>query len=170
MKLNFEQRAEFEQLVKRNMRRAYFVALGFLGSHDSAMEISQEAFIRAYKHFDKFDKNRKFFAWYYKILKNLCLNFIRDSKKRSRKEFLELKDSFSSNPEWAFENKELLELLNKSIGLLDNNEREILVLREFEEMSYKEIAELLNVPEGTVMSRLYYTRKKLSALMQKEMR
>jgi RNA polymerase sigma-70 factor, ECF subfamily len=86
--LNKEQISEFERLVKQNMKRAYFVALGFLGSHDSAMEVSQEAFIRAYRHFNKFDKSRNFFTWHYKILKNLCLNFIRDNKKKRRRNFL----------------------------------------------------------------------------------
>lgn len=169
MKLNSDQKIEFELLVKKNMKRAYYVALGFLGSHDSAMEISQEAFIRAYRHFDTFDKNKNFFTWYYKILKNLCLNFIRDSKKRKFENFLELKDSSFSDPEQVIENQELLEKLYNSINQLGNEEKEILLLREFEEMSYKEISEILNIPEGTVMSRLYYARKKLSTLMRKEL-
>jgi RNA polymerase sigma-70 factor, ECF subfamily len=86
--LNKEQISEFERLVKQNMKRAYFVALAFLGSHDSAVEVSQEAFIRAYRHFNKFDKSKNFFTWYYKILKNLGLNFIRDGKKKGRRFFL----------------------------------------------------------------------------------
>jgi DNA-directed RNA polymerase specialized sigma24 family protein len=62
MDLKNKQKMEFEILVKQNMRCAYFVALGFLGSHDSAMELSQEAFIRAYRNFSKFDKKRRFFT------------------------------------------------------------------------------------------------------------
>ena len=60
---------EFEMLVKNNMKRAYFSALGFLGSHDAAMDVSQEAFIQAYRNFNTYDTKRNFFAWYYKILK-----------------------------------------------------------------------------------------------------
>lgn len=169
MSLKNEQSREFESLVKQNMKRAYYVALGFLGSHDSAMEISQEAFIRAYRHFDKFDKKRNFFTWYYKILKNLCLNFIRDNKNRKREAFLELKDwdLISKSPQSILEEQELQQSLYAAIEKLNVDEREILVLREFEELSYHEISELLNIPEGTVMSRLYYTRKKLSSLMRK---
>lgn len=160
---------EFEVLVKQNMKRAYFVALGFLGSHDSAMDISQEAFIRAYRNFDKFDKNRNFFTWYYKILKNLCLNFIRDNKNRNKENFLELRNKIlsSDSPDFILEEKELWQNLYEAIEKLSNDEREILVLREFEDMSYAEISELLNIPEGTVMSRLYYARKKLSSLMKR---
>lgn len=169
MKLNKQQKTEFDLLVKQNMKRAYFVALGFLGSHDSAMDVSQEAFIRAYRNFDKFDKNRNFFTWYYKILKNLCLNFIRDNKNRNQENFLELrkKTLSSDSPDIILEEKELRQNLYEAIEKLSNDEREILILREFEGMSYAEISELLNVPEGTVMSRLYYTRKKLSSLMKR---
>lgn len=168
MKSNKQQKTDFEMLVKQNMKRAYFVALGFLGSHESALDVSQEAFIRAYRHFDKFDKNRNFFTWYYKILKNLCLNFIRDNKNRKQENYLELRNntSVSDSPENILEEKELRQNLYDAIDKLSNDEREILMLREFEGMSYAEISELLNIPEGTVMSRLYYTRKKLSSFMK----
>lgn len=169
MDLKNKQKMEFEILVKQNMQRAYFVALGFLGSHDSAMELSQEAFIRAYRNFNKFDKNRKFFTWYYKILKNLCLNFLRDNKNHKRENYLELstKELIQKSPEQELEEKEITEKLYNAIDSLNEIEREILILREFEGMSYRNISELLNIPEGTVMSRLYYTRKKLSSLMKR---
>lgn len=169
MDLKNKQKMEFEILVKQNMRRAYFVALGFLGSHDSAMELSQEAFIRAYRNFSKFDKKRKFFTWYYKILKNLCLNFLRDNKNHKRENYLELstKELIQKSPEQELEEKEITEKLYSAIDSLNEIEREILILREFEGMSYRDISELLNIPEGTVMSRLYYTRKKLSSLMKR---
>lgn len=169
MDLKNKQKMEFELLVKQNMRRAYFVALGFLGSHDSAMELSQEAFIRAYRNFQKFDKNRKFFTWYYKILKNLCLNFLRDNKSRKRENYLDIstKDIIQKSPEQELEEKEITEKLYNAIDSLNEIEREILILREFEGMGYRDISELLNIPEGTVMSRLYYTRKKLSSLMKR---
>lgn len=135
MDLNKEQVSEFEQLVKQNMKRAYFVALGFLGSHDSAMEVSQEAFISAYRHFNKFDKSRNFFTWYYKILKNLCLNFIRDNKKMKKVEFLEIRtrDLSIEGPDKILEEKELQQRLQKSINLPNEVECGIIILREFEE-------------------------------------
>lgn len=163
---------EFEVLVKANMKRAYFSALGLVGSHDDAMEISQEAFIRAYRNFDKFDENRKFFTWYYKILKNLCLNFLRDKKKIIAGDFLEFSadENISSQPEKIFERKEIAANIEESLSEISFEDREILILREFEGLSYKEISELLNVPEGSVMSRLFYARKKLAEKMKRKMK
>jgi len=163
---------EFEVLVKDNMKRAYFSALGFLGSHDAAMDVSQEAFIRAYHSFDKYDSKRNFFTWYYKILRNHCFNFIRDNKNRKEEFFLESRKDVVSrnNPEQNLEEKEELELLHNAINQLEIENREIIILREFEGYSYEEISEMLNLPAGTVMSRLFYARKKLTENMKRLMR
>jgi len=157
-------KAMFEHLVKKNMKRAYFVALGFLGSHDAAIDISQEAFIKAYKNFNKYDSERNFFTWYYKILKNLCLIFIRNSKNRKEERYLEYKNEElkTENPAAEFEKKDLIELMQKTLLEMDADDREIIVLKELANYSYKEIAEMLQIPVGTVMSRLFYARKKLS--------
>jgi RNA polymerase sigma-70 factor (ECF subfamily) len=162
---------EFEVLVKDNMKRAYFSALGFLGSHDAAMDVSQEAFIRAYHNFNKYDEKRNFFTWYYKILRNLCLNFIRDNNNRKEEFFLEHKkyEDSHNNPEQNLEKKEESEMLHVAINQLETEEREIIILREFEGYSYEQISEMLSLPAGTVMSRLYYTRKKLADKMKRIM-
>jgi RNA polymerase sigma-70 factor (ECF subfamily) len=154
----------FEMLVKQNMRRAYFTALGFVSSHDAALDLSQEAFIRAYKSFSKFDRKKNFFTWYYKILKNLCLNFIRDKKKRKESHFIEIETEKleSENLSEKIENAELISTMEGVIEELDFEEREVITLREFEGHSYKEISEMLNIPIGTVMSKLFYVRKKLA--------
>lgn len=163
---------EFEVLVKNNMKRAYFSALGFLGSHDAAMDVSQEAFIRAYRNFNKYDTKRNFFTWYYKILRNLCLNFIRDNKNRNEEYFFESRkyEVSRNNPEQNLEEKEELEMLHVAINQLETEDREIIILREFENYSYDEISEMLNLPAGTVMSRLFYARKKLAEKMKRLMK
>lgn len=162
-------RKEFEVLVKDNMKRAYFSALGFLGSHDAAMDVSQEAFIRAFRNFNKYDKKRNFFTWYYKILRNLCLNFIRDNKNRKEEYFFESRkyEDYRNNPEQNLEAKEELEMLHVAINQLTTEDREIIILREFEGYSYAEISEMLNLPAGTVMSRIYYARKKLAEKLKR---
>lgn len=154
----------FEAFVKQNMKRAYFTALGFVGSHDAALDLSQEAFIRAYKNFPMFDRKKKFFTWYYRILKNLCLNYIRDKKKRKENHFIEIetKNLNADNVSEKIEGAEILSLMERAIEELEFDEREIIVLREFEGYSYKEISELLNIPIGSVMSKLFYARKKLA--------
>jgi len=166
--LTKEEMLEFENNVKINMKRAYFTALGFLGSHDSAMDMSQEAFIRAYRSYKKFDRTKNFFTWYYKILRNLCFNFIRDNKNKSDLSFIENREveGKSENPGDVVEKQELYDNLEVAISKLDFDEREIIILKEFEEHSYKEIAELLSIPIGTVMSRLYYARKKLGRILE----
>ena len=94
--LTMSEKQEFELHVKHNMKRAYFSALGFVDCHDDAVELSQEAFIRAYRNYKRFDRNKTFFTWYYKILKNLCLNFIRDSKKQKCNNVFEFVNSLES--------------------------------------------------------------------------
>jgi RNA polymerase sigma-70 factor, ECF subfamily len=158
----------FELLVKSNMKRAYFAALGILGSHDAAMEISQEAFVRAFKHFDTFDLNRNFFTWYYKILRNLCLNYIRDNKNRLEENFIEEKE-YKSEEDFSesYERREMSLLLETALRQLKNEEREIIILKEFEGYSYKEISGMLEIPIGSVMSKLFYARKKLADKMKR---
>jgi len=160
---------EFEVLVKDNMQRAYFSALGFLGSHDAAMDISQEAFIRAFRSSNKYDSKRNFFTWYYKILKNLCLNFIRDNKNRKEEYFFESRkyEDDRNNPEQNLEEVEEIEMLHVAINQLTTEDREIIIVREFEGYTYEEISEMLNLPTGTVMSRLFYARKKLAQKLKR---
>ena len=167
--LSISLREEFEILVKQNMKRAYYVALGFLGSHDEAMEASQTAFVKAYRNFNKFDRSKKFFTWYYKILKNTCLNAIRDKKARGEVKFLEFSgEEFSEEDiEKKLEKDELESMLEDALLKLDEDDRELIILREFENYSYREIAELLEIPIGTVMSKLYYARKKLFEKLKK---
>ena len=153
----------FTVLAKQNMKRAYYSAFAILGNHDDAMEISQLAFLRAYKSFNTYDPQRKFFTWYYKILRNLCLNYIRDSKNRKELTFIEnieYKDELSIQSE--MERNEEFEKIRNGLNELSESDREIIILKEFENYSYKEIAEMLGIPVGTVMSKLHYARKKLA--------
>ena len=168
--LTMSEKQEFEFHVKHNMKRAYFSALGFVDCHDDAVELSQEAFIRAYRNYKSFDRNKMFFTWYYKILKNLCLNFIRDSKKLKSNNIFEFVNTLESqeNPISNIEEKELSDKVQKAILDLPSFDKEILILKEFQNFSYKEISELIEVPVGTVMSKLFYTRKKLADKLKRD--
>ncbi len=159
----------FGLIVKRYMQRAYFVALGFVGVHEDALDLSQEAFVRSFKAIKRFDPEKKFFTWFYQILRNCCYNFIRDQKKNvyafseiSTHQLLELRDEENNHPDTLLEKKELAESIWNAIQKLPENEKETILLREFQEMSYREVADLLEIPIGTVMSRLYSARKKLA--------
>jgi RNA polymerase sigma-70 factor (ECF subfamily) len=169
--------AAFGELVRRNMRRAYFSALGLTGSHEDALDLSQEAFTRALRASRRLDPERPFYPWLYGILRRLCLNHLRDGRARSAK--LETAGSWlvdeareraaETGPENSTEREELRRRVAVAIEALTPIQREALLLREFEGLRYAEIAALLEVPEGTVMSRLYAARKALAAALGDEL-
>ncbi len=155
-------------LVNHYKERAYSIALGYVGTIDDAYDLSQEAFIKAYLKIRTFDPSRSFFNWFYQILKRLCLNFLRDKKTVFNYEAVELDNLLSENltPIELNEQRETYKIIWTAIGKLSVEAREIIILKEFKEMSYKEIAELLEIPQGTVMSRLYHARRALKAMIE----
>ncbi len=163
----------FGQLVEKYMQRAYFTALGIVGSHDAALDLSQEAFVRAYGAVGRFDVEKNFFTWYYRILKNLSLNFIRDQKQHARsfseigEERVQQMQDTTSDTAKIVEQNETKELVWQALHALKPEDKEIILLKDFQDLSYKEIAETLDIPMGTVMSRLYYARKALKDKLSK---
>ncbi len=162
-------RAAFGELVSRYMRRAYFGALGIVGSHDDALDVSQEAFARAFRARRAIDPERPFFPWLYQILRRLCFNLGRD--RRTRRRLLEQARPWlvseasvggAADPSRAAEQSELRDLVAVAIQALPAGQREIIVLREFDGLSYAEIAEVTGIPIGTVMSRLHTARRSLA--------
>jgi RNA polymerase sigma-70 factor (ECF subfamily) len=149
----------YKIIVQKYMKRAYFTALGFVGNRDDALDLSQTAFIKAYRSLPKFDHQRSFFPWFYAILRNLCFNFI---KKRKRSQTVPIEMVGNSNLVSQRNNREAVkEEVWRAISALPKQDKEIILLKYFQDLSYKEIAETLSCPIGTVMSRLYYARKKL---------
>ena len=167
-------RQAFGYLVKKYMQRAYYIALGFIGSHESANDLSQEAFLRAYRAIKRFDPDKRFFTWYYQILRNLCFNFNRD-KARHARPFSEIEENQIAripdaiDTEKVVERNETRKLVWEALNELKPKDREIIVLKDFQDLSYKEIAEMLSVPIGTVMSRLYYARAALKAKLERKL-
>ena len=161
----------FEVFVNRYMKDAYFIALGLVGNREDALDLSQEAFIRAYRNIKHLKSGRRFFPWFYQILKNLCVSHLR--KRRYRRassldaencpEVAAMGESFS--PEAVAKRNELKDKVWQAIGKLDEKHREVIILRHFQNMSYEQIAEALFCNKGTVTSRLYYARKKLEELL-----
>jgi RNA polymerase sigma-70 factor, ECF subfamily len=165
----------FGQLVERYMRRAYYAALSLVGSREDALDLSQEAFVRAYRARQTIDPDRPFYAWLYQILRRLCFNFVRDRQTRTR--YLDgaatwLADEAAGRaapgPEESYARAEARRRVAAAIEQLPGREREVLALREFEGLSYREIAELVGIPIGTVMSRLYAARQHLAAALPSE--
>lgn len=163
----------FRVLVERYKKRAYFTALKLVGDPDDAYDLSQEAFIRVYNARRRYDKSHPFYAWFYTILRNLARNHLRKRSvrqehaariRRMRKRNMEVSDS----PECIAEANETKKVVWAALEKLSYEHREIIILRHFEDMSYDEIAQLLGIAVGSVMSRLYYARKKLRDLLGEE--
>lgn len=167
-------RMAFGVLVEGTMRRAHRVAMGLVGNREDAHDLSQDAYVRAFRARRRLDPGRPFFPWYYQILRRLCFNFLRDRKLHRGKlegftpwlvETAEQRAA-GDRPDRAVERAGLARRLAAAIEALPDHERETFVLREYEGLSYREIAELSEIPQGTVMSRLYNARRRLATLLE----
>ena len=162
--------AAFAELVERYKRRAYYAALALVGSHDDALDLSQDAFVRAFAARTSIDPARPFYGWLYTIIRRLCFNFLRDRKRRSEKlreaaSWLRLR-SEEPAPDIGLERAEAVSRVTAALDELTEVEREVLTLKEWQGLKYREIAELLEVPIGTVMSRLYAARRRLAQALE----
>jgi RNA polymerase sigma-70 factor (ECF subfamily) len=162
----------FGALVTKYMRPAFFSALGLLGSREDALDLSQEAFARAFRARHRIDPGRPFYPWYYTILRRLCFNWLRDRRAEQAgldqaAPWLEaLAAVQTSDPARAAEWHETRRRLAGALARLGAADREVLVLKEFEGLKYREIAERLGIPIGTVMSRLYTARARLADALE----
>jgi RNA polymerase sigma-70 factor (ECF subfamily) len=159
----------FEALVRRYMTDAFVVAYGYTGNADDARDLSQEAFIKAYRARARFDETRPFYPWLYRILRNHCLNFVQRGKRNVSIDAEDFHREIASprpNALDELETEERKRIVHAAIARLSNDHREIIVLKTFKEHSYQEIADILDVPIGTVMSRLYYARQALRSLIE----
>jgi RNA polymerase sigma-70 factor (ECF subfamily) len=151
----------YEKLVKKYMKKAYNVALFYTKNPTDAWDISQQGFVNAWKGIKRFDTGSPFFPWLYAIIKNEALTRFKKEKKEEEKKESGLPLKSIISPEEHLEKKEKTKKLQAALSKLDKEKREIIYLRHYADMSYKEISEALGLPEGTIMSRLYYARKAL---------
>lgn len=155
----------FRQLVERYRREAYGFAYSYLRNADDAFLVSQEAFVRAWNAMRRFEAEREFRPWLFSIVKHLALNAL-DSKRRRREVSLDAAMEESGfdlagddpDPLATVEAKELRSRVWMAVMGLKPEFREVIVLKHFNEFTYREIAQALGIPEGTVMSRLYHAR------------
>jgi RNA polymerase sigma-70 factor (ECF subfamily) len=154
----------FEEIVRRHQRRVYGVALRIVRSHAVADDVAQEAFLKAWQGLDRFELGRPFAPWICRIAANLAVNHVRSPLAREDplpEGHGETRAS-GGNPLNSLLDTEARTLLEKALASLPPEQRAVFVLRTAEEMSYREIAEALDLSEGTVMSRLFRARKKLA--------
>jgi len=161
----------FETLVIKYQKSIYALCRRMTGEHQSADDLSQETFIKAYLSLKKFKDGKSFFSWIRKIALNNSLNYL---KIRKREEPLGIREArvtenLSSSPQELPQEQLLrndMEVnFNKALETLPLDQKTVFILRVFENLSYKTIAELLNIPPGTVMSQLSRSRKTLKTLL-----
>ena len=161
----------FETLVLENQTAVYNLALKMTKNEQDALDISQEAFIKAYSSLGGFRGESKFSVWLYRLTYNLCLDFLRKQKRfpvssityidedgESRE--LEIPD-FDSSPEEMLQRTETRLIVHEAVCLLPDDQRQIFVMREYSGMAYEDIAESLSISIGTVKSRLSRARQKI---------
>jgi len=160
----------FDELMKRYNQSIYRVAYSLTRSHADADDISQEAFIRAYRAIKHFDERYRFYTWVRKIAVNLCLNHLK-RQRRFRLLPLPLADGDNesadiADPKADAETSSLRYDLDRALLRLPADQRAVFILRVDQEMSYNEISEMLKIPVGTVMSRLNRARERLKGLLK----
>jgi len=167
--------AAFEELVARHRDKVYARAYSMMRNEEEAIDLSQEAWVKGWQRLRQFQGESSFGTWMTRIIINLCLDQLR-KQKRQRTESIEAMDEESGgverqmpvvtvNPTAGLERQELRGRIDRALGQLSYEHRTALVLHEFEQMEYKEIAKTMGCSIGTVMSRLFYARRKLAALL-----
>jgi RNA polymerase sigma-70 factor, ECF subfamily len=156
----------FVSLFRGHKDQAYRYCLGMVGSHQDAVDIVQDAFLAAYQGIGRIDSDRGFTGWFFGILRHLCLATLRGRKHQGTDEIFRYIPSDDPGPEKEVQKKERAAALRECLDQLTLLQREVIVMREFEGLEYQIIAQRLEVPMGTVMSRLYDARKALSRLLR----
>ena len=153
----------YQVIVERYMKRAYYIVLGFVRNSQDALDLSQESFIKAFRKIKRFDPERPFFPWFYKLLKNICLDHI---KRKNRAQEIPLDEIRVFKEEK--EDKEMKEILWKGIESLPFEQREVVLLHLQAGRTFRQIAHAKQAPIGTVQSRYRYGLEKLKALLINE--
>ncbi|MCT4584962.1 MAG: sigma-70 family RNA polymerase sigma factor [Peptostreptococcaceae bacterium] len=161
---------KFEGLVLEYEKYAFNIAYRICNNIEDAKDITQDAFVKAYKNFDKFKGNSKFSTWLYRIVTNTALDFVRKNKENlNYEENIDYEVKLNENHvEKELEKKELKEVLKESINELKLNYKTMIVLRDLNGLSYDEISNITNESLGTVKSRINRGRKELQKILKRK--
>ncbi|MHB8879359.1 MAG: RNA polymerase sigma factor [Myxococcaceae bacterium] len=170
-KLRRHDAAAFEALVVAHQDRVFDFCVRMLADREEANDLVQEIFVSVHQHLDKFRMDSKLSTWIFRISKNHCLNRLKYLKRRGRGRSDEYEDVSETalndavgapqKPDEALDAARERALVQRAIALLDEDQRVLVVLRDIEDLSYEEIMEITELPEGTVKSRLHRAREKL---------
>ncbi|MFM1768280.1 MAG: hypothetical protein RJA22_809 [Verrucomicrobiota bacterium] len=167
--------AAFEELVARHRDKIYARAFSMMRNEDEALDLSQEAWVKGWQRLKQFQGESSFVTWMTRIVINLCLDQLRKQKRQRAESIDHLEEELGGverqmapviiNPTERLERTELRKRIDEALAKLSHEHRTVLILHEFEDLEYKEIAKRMQCSIGTVMSRLFYARRKMANLM-----
>jgi RNA polymerase sigma-70 factor (ECF subfamily) len=168
----------FEQLVIKYRSKVFSMIYGMVQNEQDAWDLAQEGFIKAWRSIHRFKGQASFYTWLYRIVTNVAIDSLR---RKGFKKTAEFDDDIAANevapgsktvptpdpmPHQGLEREEIRQRIEQAISKLSPEHRAVIVMKEIEELQYNEIAEALGCSIGTVMSRLFYARKKLQTLLK----
>jgi RNA polymerase sigma-70 factor (ECF subfamily) len=173
--------AAFRAIFERYRRRAYALALGVVHDRDAALDVVQEAFLRAHRHLGGFEGNASVYTWLYRIVMNAAIDHLR---KHGRARTVDYDDAMAhleseapadaaalvpqlvrGNPAKEAARREIREKIDEALGKLSPNHRAVLVMREVDGLSYEEMSKVMKCSKGTIMSRLFHARKNMQRFL-----
>ena len=165
----------YEELVHRHRDKIYARAFSILRNEDEAMDLSQEAWVKGWQRLKQFQHNSSFTTWMTRICINLCLDYFRKRQRQQTDSLDKMEEETGGverrlpveefNPTETMEREELRVEIDAAMEKLSHEHRTALVLHEFERLEYKEIAKAMHCSIGTVMSRLFYARRRLAKIL-----
>jgi len=165
----------YEELVFRHRDKIYARAFSMLRNEEEALDMSQEAWVKGWQRLKQFKRDASFTTWMTRITINLCLDFLRKRKRQATDSLERIEEEGGGierrmpvetfNPTEHMEREELRDEIDSAMEKLSHEHRTVLLLHEFEGMEYKEIAKAMHCSVGTVMSRLFYARRRLGSLL-----
>ena len=167
--------AAFEELVARHRDKIFARAFSIMRNEEEAIDLSQEAWVKGWQRLNQFHGDSSFVTWMTRIVINLSLDQLRKQKRHRTESIEQMEEDIGGverqmpvvvvNPTARLEQSELRQTIDNAMAQLSAEHRTVLVLHEFEEMEYKQIAKTMGCSIGTVMSRLFYARRKMAALL-----
>lgn len=159
-------RKAFESIVEKYQKTMFNVALRIVNDYDDAQDVTQSVFVKAFESLKSFDPKYKFFSWLYRIGVNEALNFL--NQKRNFEGLDEGLVSKEKTPDETYDDLELGEDIRQALLCLKLEYRTVIVLKHFQNLSYKEISYIVDLPEKTVKARLFTARHLLREILLKK--
>ena len=168
----------FDELVARYRNRAYAMIYHLVHNEQDAWDLAQDGFVKAWKSIDRFRAQSSFYTWLYRIMNNVAIDWLRKKHIQGGQEFddsialsdlepgSDLAPKSAPLPAKTMERQEVRQRIDAAIAKLSPEHRTVILLKEMEDLLYHEIAETVGCSIGTVMSRLFYARKKLQSLLR----